>query len=176
MEGLINPYKSNVKVKYAIFTKWSKWMMCSADGIFFIRDEEFQLKEKIAKLDSIVEQVLDKLKETDSDNIANIIDTINEKRDLLKDILKEYKKIKNKYIGYDKFYRLEVFQFYKNEYDNIIFDIFKKEKYFLIGLDIQKLLRDKFTDFFHNYSRLIDRFIEINNYIVKIKILFNIQE
>ena len=53
-------------------------------------------------------------------------------------------------------------------------DNFTSDKYLSIGLDIQILLREKFYDFLNNYCDLIDKFIDINNYIIKIKILFNI--
>ena len=119
---------------------------------------------------------MNKLKDIKSDNKENIIDVICEKQNLLKNILQKYKEIKEKYIEYDEFYRKKLFEFYKNEYHKIIFDIFKKKKYFSICIDVQILLRNKFFDFFNNYYTLINQFIDINNYIIKVKILFNIEE
>ena len=172
MEGLINPYKSPQEIDYTIY---KGFMLCSNEGILFIHNEDFKLKEKIKKLDSIIIKVLDKLKDIDFGIKENIIDAITEKQNLLKDILIKYKEIENKYLEYDHFYRQEVFQFYRGEYSNAIMsDNFACKKYLSIGLDIQILLREKFYDFLNNYCDLIDKFIDINNYIIKIKILFNI--
>ena len=83
---------------------------------------------------------MNELKDVDYfDNKENIIVTICERQNYLKDLLKQYKDIKNKYIEYDSFYRLELFEFYKIEYNNIIFDFFNKKK-FSIGIYIQILL------------------------------------
>ena len=168
MEGLTNPYQSVSEVDYTIY---EDCMRCSVEGIWFIENEDFNLEKKIKKLNSIINKVLNKLKDFDSDNKDNIINTVSEKQKLLKDILKEYEEIEEKYIEYDEFYREEVFQFYKNEYNDIVFDIFKKNKILSIGIDIQNLLMKKFFDFLSNYFVLIDKFIDINNYIVKVKIL-----
>ena len=73
---------------------------------------------------------MNKLKDIKSDNKENIIDVICEKQNLLKNILQKYKEIKEKYIEYDEFYRKKLFEFYKNEYHKIIFDIFKKKNIF----------------------------------------------
>ena len=172
MEGIINTYKSNPKVHYTIF---KDYMLCSLDGIWFIEHESFQLEKKIEKLEPIIIKVLGELKNIDFDNKKNIIDAIYEKKDLLKDILIKVKEIKKQYLEYDNFYRIKLFEYYKKEYKNIIFDIFKKQKYLSIGIDIQILLKNKFFDFFNNYVTLIDKFIDINNYIYKVKILFNFE-
>ena len=172
MEGINNPYKSNPILKYSIFTDH---MICSFEGICFVKNEHFEFEKKIEKLYAIMTKVLDKLKYIDSDNKEKIIGAISIKQNLLKKLLKKYKDIKEKFIEYDDFYRNKLIKFYKNEYDDIIFDIFKKKKYLSIGIDIQILLRDKFGDFLSDYSGLIDEFININNYIIKIKILFNIE-
>ena len=37
------------------------------------------------------------------------------------------------------------------------------------------LLRDKFFDFLNDYYSFVDSFIGINNYILKVKKLFNIE-
>ena len=168
MEGLTNPYKSVSDVDYTIF---EDCMECSGEGLYFIVNENFNLKKKIKKLNSIIIKVLNKLKDFNSDNKEILINTISEKQNLLKDILKEFNEIKDKFMEYDEFYREEVFQFYKKEYNHIIFNIFAKNKILSIGIDIQNLLKKKFYDFLSNYFALIDKFILINNYIVKVKIL-----
>ena len=70
---------------------------------------------------------MNKLKDISSDNKENIIDAIGVKQNLLENILKKYKEIREKYVEYDEFYRVKLFDFYKNEYDDIIIDILKKK-------------------------------------------------
>ena len=57
----------------------------------------------------------------------------------------------------------------------ILYLIFLK-KNISIGFDLQILLRNKFFDFFDNYYALINKFIDLNNYIIKVKLLFNMEE
>ena len=174
MEGLINPYKNNKNLQY--YTIYEDIMFCSSEGVEFIDDDDFKFELNISKLDSIISEVLNKLEGVDDcDNKKNIIDTIHEKQNLLKDILTKYKEIENKYYDDDQFYRLELFQFYRIEY-NESFNFNKRKKFFSIGLEIQKILKDKYKDFLNNYCALIDKLIEINNYVLKVNILFNFKE
>ena len=174
MEGLINPYKNNKNLQY--YRIYEDIMFCSSEGVEFIDDDDFKFELNISKLDSIISEVLNKLEGVDDcDNKKNIIDTIHEKQNLLKDILTKYKEIENKYYDDDQFYRLELFQFYRIEY-NESFNLNKRKKFFSIGLEIQKILKDKYKDFLNNYCALIDKLIEINNYVLKVNILFNFKE
>ena len=121
---------------------------------------------------------MNKLKDIDSDNKENIIYAIGEKQNLLNDILKKYKEIKDDYLIYDDYYRKRGFAFYRKEYCDIALELFsstQNKNYISIGVDIQILLRNKFFDFFSKYYNLINKIIDINNYIKKVKILFYIE-
>ena len=119
---------------------------------------------------------MNKLKDIDSDNKENIIYAIGEKQNLLNDILKKYKEIKDDYLIYDDYYRKRVFAFYRKEYCDIALELFsstQNKNYISIGVDIQILLRNKFFDFFSKYYNLINKIIDIEKFRIKSKNSFS---
>ena len=97
------------------------------------------------------------------------------KKDNLEDLLQKYKEKEKNYIETDKFYREELFVFYRIKYNNTSEFAFSESKMYLsIMNDIQSILRDKFLSFVNDYNDIRNAFFDINNYIIKIKKLFNI--
>lgn len=40
--------------------------------------------------------------------------------------------------------------------------------------DIQCILKEKFLYFYDDYTKILNEFFELNNYFIKIKVLYNI--
>ena len=98
------------------------------------------------------------------------------KKNMLADLSQKYKEKEKNYIEADKFYREELFIFYRIKYNNTSEFAFSESKMYLsIMNDIQSLLRDKFRGFLNDYQDIRNSFFDINNYIIKIKKLFDIK-
>ena len=174
MEGLINPKRSDLNIPYFIFDDYS---ICDVAGIKFVEKEsqKFGIKEKIEKLDLIVDNIINKLENLSSENKESFISNIKNKKNILKDLLSKYRAIEKKYIEDDQFYRENLFEFYKNKYDVApLFSFADKRLYFASMIDIQILLKKKFEDFCEQYYNIRNEFFEINDYLLKIKKLFKI--
>lgn len=74
----------------------------------------------------------------------------------------------------DKYYR-DLFDFYARKHGRAdVFEFDNKKKYMAIMIDIQKILSAKFDEFRDEYITLKKSFIKINDYLLKIELLFNI--
>lgn len=171
MEDLKKKGIENVYIK--IFTEFP---FCSITGIIYVQNEDkfFGIEQKVKQLDKIIDVILLRLNEINDSSKENIIKTIHEKKKELNEILVKFAEIKKQYLENDKYYR-GLFDFYALkharadgfEYDN-------KKKYMAIMIDIQKILSAKFDEFRDEYINLKKSFLKINDYLLKIEILFNI--
>ena len=177
MEDLVNPFDSDIKNKvYIIFNDGEN---CSNQGIFFVETEDwnFNIKDKINKLDAIIANLLTKVIETpNQENRENLIKKKKKKKNILADILKQYNELEKNYIEFDKYHRENLFEFYKNKYQNAwFFDVAEKRMYLSIIKNIEIIIGNKFDEFCKDYVKIRNSFFEINNYIIKLKKLYNIQ-
>ena len=175
MEGLINPNQSDLKnIHYFL---WLDELICCVEGIWYIEHEEtnFGIENKIQRLDEIINHIVYALDNISYDDKPNLIKTIRTKQNSLSDLLKRYREIKQKYIDFDFYYREKLFEEYKTKYFNASFFVFTEKKLCMSVMnDIKICLKKKFDDFLLNYFDLRNSFFDINNYILKIKKLFNI--
>ena len=175
MEDLVNPLFSDLPDYYPIY---ENKVRCCAQGIWFVEREHkhFDIKRKIEKLDGIINNIMNKLNNISYDNKENLFDTMTTKKNMLADLSQKYKEKEKNYIEADKFYREELFIFYRIKYNNTSEFAFSESKMYLsIMNDIQSLLRDKFRGFLNDYQDIRNSFFDINNYIIKIKKLFDIK-
>ena len=111
----------------------------------------------------------------DMKNKENIQKILHEKEELLIDLFFQYEEIEKNYTEDDKFVRENLFEFYKKKYKNCSYFSFSKMKFLMDTMnDIQAQLRKKFFQYCDKYCQIRNNFFEINNYIIKIKKLFNI--
>ncbi len=179
MEDLVNPYDSDIKNRrYTIFNDGDH---CSIDGIWFVETESqswrFNLKDKINKLDTIINNFLNKLDDDpEQENRENLIKMLKEKKCMLADLLTQFNNIEKDYIEFDKYHREELFQFYRDKYQYAwIFDFTEKSMYLSIMKNIEIIIRDKFNEFCKTYLKIRETFFKINTYIIKLKKLYNVQ-
>ena len=176
MEGLVNPNEYDLnRIKYVL---WIDQPLCSVDGIWYVEHEEsnFGIEEKIKKLDEIINYILNALNDISYNDKENLVNTLKTKKNLLSDLLKRYQKNKKTFIEFDSYYRENVFQEYKEKYlDAWLFSFSEKKMCLTVTNDIQRRLKERFYDFLYDYFDLRDSFFAINNYILKIKKLFNIE-
>ena len=175
MEGLVNPHPVNT-YNYTYDMNLDEPII-SIMGIYFVESEKsiFGIKEKVEKLDSIINEILEVIIKAKNPNDDYIIKTIKEKQNCLKALPIKYKDIKNNFIENDKYYREELFEFYRKSYHNASsFAFSERNKCISIMNDIQRILREKFLIFYDDYTKILDEFFEINNYFIKIKKLYNI--
>ena len=176
MEDVVNPLYSDLPDYYPIY---ENELRCCVEGIWYVEREHkhFDIKGKIEKLDGIINNIMDKLNNISYDNKENLFNTMKTKKNMLADLLQKYKEKEKNYIETDKFYREELFVFYRIKYNNTSEFAFSESKMYLsIMNDIQSILRDKFLSFLNDYNDIRNAFFDINNYIIKIKKLFNIIE
>ena len=174
MEGIVNPYWSDLVTDYPLFLGET---MCGFHGIYIVKTEHlnFNIKEKIQKLDEIIDKIITKLNNISYENKDNLLETIKSKKNMLPNLIIKFEEIQKNYKEIDKYYREQLFEFYKEKYDDCsIFAFLEKKKYLSIMDDIQFLLKDKFDSYLNDYFKLRNSFFEINNYIIKVKILFQI--
>ncbi len=177
MEDLVNPFDSDIKNK--IYYTYNDGENFSNDGIWFIEHEHrnFNIKDKINKLDAIIANLLIKIYDTpNQENRENIIKMIKGKKSNLADLLKQYNDLEKNYIEFDKYHRENLFEYYKNKYQSTWFFDFAEKKMFLsINKDIEIIIRDKFDEFCKEYIKIRNSFFKINNYIIKLKKLYDIK-
>ena len=176
MEGLVNPNEYDLnRIRYVL---WIDQPLCSVDGIWYVEHEEsnFGIEEKIKKLDEIFNYILNALNDISYNDKENLVNTLKTKKNLLSDLLKRYQKNKKTFIEFDSYYRENVFQEYKEKYlDASLFSFSEKKMCLTVTNDIQRRLKERFYDFLYDYFDLRDSFFAINNYILKVKKLFNIE-
>lgn len=175
MEGLVNPNESDLKnIHYFL---WLDDINCCVAGIYYVEHEEsdFGIEEKIRRLNEIINHILDALDNITYEDKENLIKTIKAQQDLLPSLLKRYQDKKKSYIEFDSYYRENLFQVYITKYLNAPLLAFTQRKICLsVTNDIQIRLKAKFEEFLFDYFDLRNSFFNINNYILKIKKLFNI--
>ena len=149
MEDLKKKGIENVYIK--IFTEFP---FCSITGLIYVENEDklFGIEQKVKQLDKIIDIIFLRLNE----------------------ILVKFAKIKKQYLENDKYYR-DLFHFYAIKHSQAdIFEFDNKKKYMAIMIDIQKTLSAKFDEFRDEYITLKKSFFKINDYLLKIELLFNI--
>ena len=176
MEGLVNPNESDLKeINYDMNIDRP---ICSVEGIWYVEQEErkFGIEEKIKKLNNLINVLLDSLNNISYNNKENLINTIKTKQNLLNQLLKRYENIKKSFIEYDSYYRKNLFFEYNIKYWNAsIFSSDESKICLSVMNDIQIRLKKRFENFLFDYFDLRNSFFDINNYIIKVKKLFNIE-
>ena len=171
MEDIENPYWTDLnKVQQNVF--WN-WKIINTGRKEFVLNEHknFDLAGKIVKLDTIIDDILNKLKKEKYEYMDELVNKIKENKKLLKELLVKYNEIKEKYLQFDKFYN-ELFYFHL---DSLIAKNIGDEwtRFTAIMNNIQIIMRDKFFDFRQRYFAIRNSFFDINQYIIKIKKMFN---
>ena len=171
MEDIENPYLIDLnKVQQNVF--WN-WKIINTGRKEFVLNEHknFDLAWKIVKLDTTIDDILNKLKKQKYEFIDELVNKIKENKKLLKELLVKYNEIKEKYLQFDKFY---------NDLFDFRLDIFiakgigdELTRFTAIMNNIQIIMRDKFFDFRQRYFAIRNSFFDINQYIIKIKKMFN---
>ena len=175
MEGLKNISQSYID-NIAMHAVWIDFPDCSVGGIWFVEREPvfFGIEDKITKLDEIIKKVLDRMKTLSEDNKDYYINTIKIKQKHLSQLASKYREISKKFIENDAFYRENLFEQYKKKYNNS--DFAERRTCLSVMNGIQILMKEKFTEYCNEYNNIRDSFFEINNFIVKVKKLFNIND
>lgn len=176
MEGIKD--SNNNDIKSLTYIYWEDEPLISVTGIWFVQREDlnFGVEAKIEKLGEIIENVLNALKVVSYDNKEALLDKIRAKQQLLKNLLIKYKEVKAKFIENDKFYRIELFEFYNEKYQEALSSSSPDfKKYISIMNSIQKILFQKFNEFRDEYCDIRNSFFDVNQYIIRIKKMFNFQ-
>ena len=174
MKELVNPYWSDLDTDYPLFLGEA---ISPVYGIYIVENEHsnYNLIGKVQKLDEIIDDVIGKLNKITFENKDNLIDTIKIKKNTLANIISKYEEMVKNFKEIDKIYRVELFEFYKAKYENASFFAFsERNKYLSIMNDIQLLIKKGYDSFIYDYYQLRNSFFEINKYIIKVKILFQI--
>ena len=177
MEDIINPHWSDINERKFVF--FYDAPILTMAGVWFVEGEEhhFGIHKKIEMLDSIIVNIINRLKDDSYENKNYMIEQLKEKQKLLKELLSKFADIKNKYLENDSYYRNKVFEFYRAKYyDTPLLSFFQRNHYMSIMIEIQTLLYKKFRELCRDYVKIRDDFFEINDYIIRIKKFFNFKE
>lgn len=178
MEGLKNISQSYID-NIAMHVIWIDATECCNGGMWFVEREprHFGIEDKITKLDEIIKKVLDRIKTLSEDNKDYFINTIKIKQNHLATLASKYREISKKFIENDSFYREYLFELYKKKYNNYhLLDFAERRTCLSVMNGIQILMKEKFTEYCNEYNNIRDSFFEINNFIIKVKKLFNIKD
>ena len=115
---------------------------------------------RLVKLDAIIDDVLNNLKNEKYEYKEELINNITEKKKLLKKLLDNYNDVKETYLQFDKLYR-DLFNFYLIRYVSEG-STNERTRFTAIMNNIQTLLSDKFSDFRHSYFTIRNSFFEAN--------------
>ena len=100
---------------------------------------------------------------------------LQEKEELLIELIFQFEEIEKKYTEEDKYFREDLFEFYAIKYRNLSIFSFLEKKVLMDAMnEIQTQLRKTFFLYVDKYYQIRNNFFEINNYIIKVKRLFNI--
>jgi hypothetical protein len=175
MEGLSNPYYSDIKEIY--YPLNLNKAFCSSAGIWYLEREArfFGIKEIIIKLGGIINKLLFKLDSMVEENKEITKKLLQEKEELLIELIFQFEEIEKKYTEEDKYFREDLFEFYAIKYRNLSIFSFLEKKVLMDAMnEIQTQLRKTFFLYVDKYYQIRNNFFEINNYIIKVKRLFNI--
>ena len=175
MEGLSNPYYSDIKEIY--YPLNLNKAFCSSAGIWYLEREArfFGIKEIIIKLGGIINKLLFKLDSMVEENKEITKKILQEKEELLIKLIFQFEEIEKKYTEEDKYFREDLFEFYAIKYRNLSIFSFLEKKVLMDAMnEIQTQLRKTFFLYVDKYYQIRNNFFEINNYIIKVKRLFNI--
>ena len=153
---------------------WKDVTEWSVGGIWFVEREPmfFGIEDKDTKLDEIIKKVLDRIKTLSEDNKDYFINTIN-----LAKLASKYTEISRNFFENDAFYREYLFELYNKKYNNShLLDFAERRTCLSVINGIQILMKEKCTEFCNEYNNIRDSFFGINNFIVKVKKLFNIND
>ena len=145
MEGLKNPYYSDInQILYPIYSYEAN--CCLAEMWHLQRESRFfGIKELIIRLGGIINKILLKLDCIEYENKENMKKILHEKEELLIELFFQYEEIEKNYTEDDKFFRENLFEFYKKKYDNCSYFSFSEMKFLMDTMnDIQIQLRKKF--------------------------------
>ena len=116
---VVNPNDYDIdRIRYIIYKDEARRCI---SGIWFVNGESshFNIKDKIRKLDEIIDNIINKLNDIPiKENRENLIKIIKDKKGMLANLLKQYNDIEKDYIEYFKYHRKELFEFYAVEYEN----------------------------------------------------------
>ena len=175
MEGLSNPYYSDINEIY--YPLHLNQAFCSSAGIWYLEREArfFGIKEIIIKLGGIINKLLFKLDSMVEENKEITKKLLQEKEELLIELIFQFEEIEKKYTEEDKYFREDLFEFYAIKYRNLSIFSFLEKKVLMDAMnEIQTQLRKTFFLYVDKYYQIRNNFFEINNYIIKVKRLFNI--
>ena len=175
MESLSNPYYSDIKEIY--YPLHLNHNFCSSAGIWYLEREArfFGIKEIIIKLGGIINKLLFKLDSMVEENKEITKKLLQEKEELLIELIFQFEEIEKKYTEEDKYFREDLFEFYAIKYRNLSIFSFLEKKVLMDAMnEIQTQLRKTFFLYVDKYYQIRNNFFEINNYIIKVKRLFNI--
>ena len=175
MEGLSNPYYSDIKEIY--YPLNLNKAFCSSAGIWYLEREArfFGIKEIIIKLGGIINKLLFKLDSMVEENKEITKKLKQKKEELLIELIFQFEEIEKKYTEEDKYFREDLFEFYAIKYRNLSIFSFLEKKVLMDAMnEIQTQLRKTFFLYVDKYYQIRNNFFEINNYIIKVKRLFNI--
>ena len=112
MEGLSNPYYSDIKEIY--YPLNLNKAFCSYAGIWYLEREArfFGIKEIIIKLGGIINKLLFKLDSMVEENKEITKKLLQEKEELLIELIFQFEEIEKKYTEEDKYFRENLFEFY----------------------------------------------------------------
>ena len=121
----------------------------------------------------MIEKTIIQIKNISYENKESLVENMNKKKALLENLLHKYKELEKDYIQTDNYYRENLFQFYYNKYENTSFFSFNEKRFLLSVMnDIQIVLKKKFDDLLYDYFNLRNIFFDINNYVIKVRKLF----
>ena len=165
MEGLSNPYYSDIKEIY--YPLNLNKAFCSSAGIWYLEREArfFGIKEIIIKLGGIINKLLFKLDSMVEENKEITKKLLQEKEELLIELIFQFEEIEKKYTEEDKYFREDLFEFYAIKYRNLSIFSFLEKKVLMDAMnEIQTQLRKTFFLYVDKYYQIRNNFFEINNH------------
>ena len=128
MEGISNPYYSDLKQIYYPLEIDSAF--CTCIGIWYVEREArfFGIKELIIRLGGIINKLLFKLDNMVYENKENMKKILQEKEESLIELYTQFEEIEKNFTEDDKFFRENLFEFYRRKYYNLSIFSFSEKK------------------------------------------------
>ena len=162
MEGLSNPYYSDIKEIY--YPLNLNKAFCSSAGIWYLEREArfFGIKEIIIKLGGIINKLLFKLDSMVEENKEITKKLLQEKEELLIELIFQFEEIEKKYTEEDKYFREDLFEFYAIKYRNLSIFSFLEKKVLMDAMnEIQTQLRKTFFLYVDKYYQIRNNFLYV---------------
>ena len=164
-EDKVEQLFNHIKNYYMIYYDHPPLYSLKSFDFFILEKKVYHLRKRINDLDMMISSLLEKLNLMEFPDKNNIIEQVQNKKDLVKSYQIRYKKINDDYVNNFRYYR-NVFNFYKNKYYG---GKYEKKKILGICVTIQELIRDNLFSFYNQYSLLKKLYEEANEFILKIK-------